>query len=79
MTKEEALEELHKRMDAHVNMGLGMVEAEEFADIDDASVYVRKLEEMVGDLWAIINPEEHSEMVGKAVEFTKGYRPDDNK
>jgi hypothetical protein len=47
------LEALHEKMDAHVKQGLGMVEAEEFSDIEDASVYVRKLEEMVGELWAI--------------------------
>lgn len=72
------LEELHERMDAHVREGLGAVEAEEFSDIDNASAYVRKLEEMVGDLWAIVFHEEHSEMVEKAEGYAKHFRKDDD-
>lgn len=72
------LEELHKKMDAHVSLGLGMVEAEEFSDIDNASVYVRKLEEMVGDLWGIVFHEEHSELVENAMKYQKHFRKDDD-
>ena len=73
----EKLKELHARRDRHVNDGLSMNEAEELMDIDETDIYIRRLEEMVGEMWGLLNPEEQARINEEAAKVAKHFRSDD--
>ena len=73
----EKLKELHARMDRHVHDGLSMNEAEELMDIDETDIYIRRLEDMVAEMWGLLNPEEQAELNEYAANKAKHFRSDD--
>lgn len=73
----EKLKELHARMDRHVNDGLSMNEAEELMDIDETDIYIRRLEDMVAEMWGLLNPEEQARINEEAANRTSFMRSDD--
>ena len=73
----EKLKELHARMDRHVNDGLSMNEAEELMGIDETDIYIRRLEDMVAEMWGLLNPEEQARINEEAANRTSFMRSDD--
>ena len=73
----EKLKELQARMEKHVNDGLSMNEAEELMDIDETDIYIRRLEDMVGEMWGLLNPEEQARINEEAAGRTWGSASDD--
>ena len=73
----EKLKELQARMEKHVNDGLSMNEAEELMDIDETDIYIRRLEDMVGEMWGLLNPEEQARINEEAANRTSFMSSDD--
>ena len=73
----EKLKELQARMEKHVNDGLSMNEAEELMDIDETDIYIRRLEDMVGEMWGLLNPEEQARINEEAANNAKHFYSDD--
>ena len=73
----EKLKELHARMERHVHDGLSMNEAEELMDIDETDIYIRRLEDMVAEMWGLLNPEEQARINEEAANRTSFMRSDD--